>query len=1160
MAIRFKNRKNKLLAIFLAMMMSSSIAAMAACNKSTADSSTEDTPSTDGSTVETDTSRINNGSFEFVDWNNNKTLIATAPTGWSRSVNSASSGTAVSSKADSGIINTDTAAWDNFTKSSLPAGTAAPTNAEEASANWANMSAYDKLNFYKVWADGDFEGKIEEQEFYNASTDKFNVGIEDVPVDKDGNIIANPGTHGEGDDKNVLMIHNTYTGGVGTAQKYTSNSTITLQAGTAAEVSLWVKTSNLTYSTASGSQDVINQRGAYIGVSHTVGGKTLDQLQIKNINTAGVEENNGWVQYTFYVQGSSFTTSSFNMVLGLGQTGGTDRFEYVEGYAFFDDVECKIISSEEYEEKAATATKNVGFDVEGDKKLFYADQEDIDSVALNLNTGAADFVDAEIPTLDIGLTEQKRNNVTYVAADDGNLSDNRKLYKGLGFDISKDVCGVYSQSELIAKAASNEYVKAALTKGFGYTEGSSKLDSFVGDETLFLLSANGANYTAKTGTFYLDAGQTIGISFFVKTSDMLGITGANVTVRYGGTEDRISQATTIANVNTTGIATVDVDDKEDIYQGWQQCFVFIENDTEVNDLAYTLEFSYGPSTIVGTTKDNYIEGWAAFTNLQIVNDLGKAFDYATSGTYSKVVSLFDSTEKEFASSKFDEVAFTTGAEEIKTGLADPRNYNGVKGGSGFVNNDPTADTSVNSNENAGLLSKEYIDAYGEIASMLGVSDLNTVFGNATQPLLIFNKEESAYGFINKSASAISGYTAISLRVKVSAGAVAYVYLADMDDKTHASTLSIDRRVSYWYDANGNVCSKDPTSEEFDKKTDIVLELQENGLYQAKNGGDYYANLKAYTEKDAAGNLLVAEGGVEYNYNADWNNAGVNGIAYYYAGGNYYADAAKTILVKDFSEHGGIPTRYDAAEGKDLSVSVTDTKGEWKTVTFYVAAGAETKNYRLEVWSGSRDGSVKSAANSYVLFDSNTAGSLDATSFDTLKQNAFDHLMDAEGYEDEDALIAAYVENGKIMKNAYSFYDDAKFLRYNKDLDENGVENSYDDYDPTSDSYAEIISYFYYENAKNNSVAIFANYTQNDVTVPTDVVEEDDDHDHEEDSATTETEETNLAMLISSLAVAGVLVAVLAIVGIRKAVQMKRKSSGAVKAVRKAKKASKKNDK
>ena len=271
MAISLNNRKNKLLALFLALMMASSTAALAACKDEPEDSTSSDDTTTNTPVVETDSSRINNGSFEFVNWNDGKNLIITSPTGWSRSTNSASSGTAVSSKSASGIINTDETAWKNLTESALNG--KAPTTEAEASALWGSMSAYDKLQFYKAWDDGNHDKDADELDFYNAATDKFNIDIDDVPVG-----IENPGTHDDSDDTNVLMIHNAYTNGVGTAQKYTSGSTITLQAGTSAHVSLWVKTSNLTFN---GGSEAILERGAYIGVTHTVGGKTLDQMQIK---------------------------------------------------------------------------------------------------------------------------------------------------------------------------------------------------------------------------------------------------------------------------------------------------------------------------------------------------------------------------------------------------------------------------------------------------------------------------------------------------------------------------------------------------------------------------------------------------------------------------------------------------------------------------------------------------------------------------------------------------------------------------------------------------------------------------------------------------------------------------------------------------------------
>ena len=482
---------------------------------------------------------------------------------------------------------------------------------------------------------------------------------------------------------------------------------------------------------------------------------------------------------------------------------------------------------------------------------------------------------------------------------------------------------------------------------------------------------------------------------------------------------------------------------------------------------------------------------------------------------------------------------------------------------------------INGNAYAGLISKEYAQNYAENAiaeeldpntpndeydywaTKLGLKgsdvaatkqNILDLMGNSTQPLLIYNNEESAYGFIANTKYSITGYTAISVRVKVSADANAYVYLVDMDDDTHETILSIDRRVSYWYDKDGNVCNGDPA----EKTTEVVLELKSNGLYQAKDGGAYYANLKAYTEQDTNGNLLVSKDGVKYNYNKTLNNEGMDGIAFYAKDGKYYADAAKTIEVKDFSE-ANVPTRYTASEAKELFVTVGDTEGEWKTVTFFVAAGSTAKNYRLEVWSGSRDGSEKNPAGSYVMFDTNTAGSLDATSYTTLTDLAIEYLADKAG-----KTVEEYKKSGAVIYNAYSFYDDGKFLRYNADLDENEVGNSYDDYDSTSATYTEVLSYLFYQNDAMNAVTIFANFTQNDVTVAADVVEEEVEDNTTED--TTTEGETNWGLLISSLAVAGVLVAVLVMVGVRKFVKWGKKAAVVAKPVKAAKPAKEKKAK
>ncbi len=1167
MAIGFNKRKNKLLALLMALMMTSSFAALAACDTTSDDDSEDDTSSS--TPTQTDTSRINNGSFEFVDWSNGTNLLITSPTGWTQDEYSAPSGAAVASKSASGILNTEEEAWKNFTQSALEdEGIPAPKTEEEAGKYWSKMSAYDKMKFYKAWDDADHDEKVSTLDFYDAKKDDFNVGIKDVPVDKDGNVINNPGTHtqeGEDKDTNVLMIHNAYTDGQGTAQNFTS-STITLESGTSAKISLWVKTSNLTYfSSGAGEQvDVVADKGAYIGITHTVGAKTLDQMQVKNINTEKMAEtDNGWVQYTFYLQGCSFATSTFTIVLGLGQSGGTNRLEYVEGYAFFDDVECTIISNDNYNEVVSndsTLQENeVTLESTKEDKIFHADKEYINqrTYALNLTHGDAAFETYTLPSTQIGLTEEKKGSYTYVAGDDGNLSETRVVEPNLNFsaeDLAQDKYGVYTTNELLAEmAGNNPYMKAALTNGFGYEDGKFTKFPFADTtETLLILSASGANYTAKGMEFELATGKTMVISFFVKTSNMEGFTGANVTVRHNG-----GILSSIATIDTTDITTVDVDgdDGEDIYKGWQQCFLFVENDTESKTpLSFTVEFSYGGSTVFGESKDNFIDGWVAFTGFNVIKDAGETYDYASSTTYSKVLSLVDPDEPEYSSSAFDSTAYLTGQEDIETGYADPRNYIGVNGGSAYVKVDST-DKSKYSNETAGLIAKKYIDAYAENGAIMGIKDakmLNELFGDATQPLLIYNEKEAySYGFISINPDSISNYREISVRVKVGAGATAYVYLIDMDDDSRESTLAIGRRISYWYDKNGNVCNVDPTSEDFDKKTDVILELQSNGLYTIKGQDGYYANLQAYPQyADKNTDLLVAKDGVEYAYTNAWNGVGLDGIAFYYADGKYYADPAKTIEVKDFSEVEGLKPRYDAVEDKDLFVKVGDTNGEWKTVSFYVGADSDTKmNYRLEVWSGNREGTETSAAGSYVMFDTCNAATLDESSFNTLAQDAFDYMLtltDDQGnllYADEDALKEALKNDGKLMYNAYSFYDNAKFLRYDSSLDENGVGNKYDDYDSTADTYAETLSYLYYENTDSNLIKLFANYTQNEKTVPVDVDPEDSTDDSTTEEETTG-DETNWGLLISSLAVAGVLVAVLVLIGVRKAVRWSKKKAAA----------------
>ena len=110
-----KSRHKKILALCLSsFMLAAAAASFVACGDSK-DSSVDDS---EVSTTENDTSRITNGSFEFFEDDNGRNLIITSPTGWSKSTGSSASGSASSSQAASGIIDTSEEAWKNLTTSS----------------------------------------------------------------------------------------------------------------------------------------------------------------------------------------------------------------------------------------------------------------------------------------------------------------------------------------------------------------------------------------------------------------------------------------------------------------------------------------------------------------------------------------------------------------------------------------------------------------------------------------------------------------------------------------------------------------------------------------------------------------------------------------------------------------------------------------------------------------------------------------------------------------------------------------------------------------------------------------------------------------------------------------------------------------------------------
>jgi hypothetical protein len=139
----------------------------------------------------------------------------------------------------------------------------------------------------------------------------------------------------------ILMIHNEVKGAEvkGTAQKFTSSTSLRVGKNEFAKLTIWVKTVDLAssfYAEDSG------EFGAYIAVQNTIGSVSKSPVIIKNINT-----NGAWVKYSIYLNPSDFATSNFKVVLGLGFGSKEIKRDYVQGYAFFDNAGFELINRED---------------------------------------------------------------------------------------------------------------------------------------------------------------------------------------------------------------------------------------------------------------------------------------------------------------------------------------------------------------------------------------------------------------------------------------------------------------------------------------------------------------------------------------------------------------------------------------------------------------------------------------------------------------------------------------------------------------------------------------------------------------------------------------------------------------------------------------------
>jgi len=1239
---------------FTAIAMSLCIGLTAACS-SNSNSSTDDDDD-DNAKTKQDLQDIKNGNFEFYDDNDGLYPIS-SPNNWS-------SGTDGNSSASmSGIIKTDKAGWDYLTDPDLPQTLEDNDDLDDDDDNKKDYGgALTDDMLYK----NSHDDEDDREYISNPYTHAYSYNENGDVLDKDGNKVT---TYSDDDGKlyldeelktpletSVLMIHNyrkNYF--TGTETYYASSTTISLEANTACKISVWVKTSDLYVDDSSGERSAVTcDRGAYIKVDSNVGGNSVDSFMIKNINTEQLNkgklqvENNGWIQYTVYVEASSFATTTVTLTLGLGENGENGVYT-VEGYAFFDDITFeKYLNLDELKEKnttfdedirtadTSTSARNTAFPLEPDAETTFRvdtftgttnSKDNPASSQVQTNTyNSADtsfFIDfassttatgVELKSGNVsgGLTVEKTTTGKYISSKNSTssllknvtalengaanayLSSNLKYNNG--FDISEDFIATVSILDGSWTFPVTTELGTLLT---------SKLKSAVnlpgaGDSTTALVMASmwGAPYEAviSDDSFVIsDDGYAL-ISFWVKTSDFDGNTAMTVTAVDANDDANSANFT----VDSTTMSTTDIGDNEDVYDGWVQCFVKVSNTSaETTDKQFKLKINLGTTTIKGMTYTDGYKGWVALTNLSIMNLDEDVYSYTSDLSNSAELTFTEATETTL--DVFDSEQGSNNA--IKSDLAIPSSYTGTYS--------KVVDTDKFTNDYSGLLNKENLDSYkdkgwyNELNTLVGLSGLtneeiwNKVVGEySVQPLLIVNTVKAFddatkiynYGYYKTSTSTVSAdsYSAISVRVKASAGAIAAVYLVDADDNVITYETP---KYNFWYDDNGNILKgeidEDATKEE--KTANIAYKLREDGLYEKNENSDgtLYANLYNLTKYydvryeqeefyDESGNLVAYQNlvtGNTYYANKDKTAyaphhlvASENGNYKVYEYAEGIGDNATYYYMED-----GVANKSKVVHGLDTSIAqiryenlptsehmfVIDTTtaegakyaDKWVTITFNIHTGASELEYRLELWSGYRGeaSSYTSTDTSYVLFDYSSY-SIDSSTYSE-RLTYYTNEIIAEYKEqltselpDNDQNISALEElagaeltatvkakmfNYSAMYYTFSLYDTSAFIPFNGETsDDSGYSYVYSDY-------SESLAYFTVEDATDENdihFTAFADYSVVDKDIEIIGKPTVDDDDDDDDDNTTSSSDTNVWMLVASIAlVVAILIALIAMI-------------------------------
>lgn len=691
--------KRTVWALLLVLILAISMVFVAACSNGGKKDDTSSNTKHDITTTEKDEQLITNGNFQFGTADiKAKDYPYSSNINWTKSYTNAS---APKSDAKSGIISTESEDFKVLLETLY---------AKEVDADLKKDDAYNALT-----------DEAEKKEYREA---------------KLAEKLANPATPNAVEGKKILLLNNvTSVAGEGTAQKYTSSKAITLKANTYAKLSVYVKTANL-------KTDMETELyGANVSLVNTLNGVTQSEYRMLNIRA------NDWTQYTVYLAGDTLHDATVKVVLGLGVAGtsSSDRQNYVEGQAFFDEVVYEEIDKATFEANSVNEYTS-SYVAETSKETI-----DCDVYTKNVTTTSFIFQNSTSAATVKYLTEIENFK--------GNTTVQSKTF-----------------SDVPQPFVSNVGKEYTLTNAFAYTT------MFEGD-----IAANSFTY----------------ISFYVKTDFQLKASnGISLFLKDFGLTATPEKHPTVSTL-FTNVTTAETDDE--VYGDWIKYAVLINNNFKTDARHFELVMQFGPNAD-GVDEFAYPTGSVCVANVvayegSILNSddkntdlfamLNKTVD--SKNTFSKA--LFadrsaDYSEEAEQTYTFKEAYNATGT--IETTASDVQNYIGVAGGNKLVDPANGTDATIDSTKTvAGLINTKYsysfLTADAQQALTEGLEENENI-----QPIMIYNMQAASYGYIENNSNnhtiTANSCATIEVKVKVVGGASAYIYLVDRDSTANASIL------------------------------------------------------------------------------------------------------------------------------------------------------------------------------------------------------------------------------------------------------------------------------------------------------------------------------------------------------------------------------------